>query len=161
MVMSISMYSIGRGGRKGQRTLGISLSKPSGLRRDQRFCHTETRCLRTIPLDHYKEPSHFRGGTWDPSWCCSICNLELAIPTYWPTIKERQGRPKASTLRRSRGNSTRRVYRWASTLGILRSESSSSILLGVSLTVSCWLSLQASVTSASLPGLSWPFPSAR
>lgn len=33
------------------------------------FCHTETRCLRTILLDHYKEADHFRGGR-DPNWCC-------------------------------------------------------------------------------------------
>lgn len=47
------------------------------------FCHTETRCLWTILLDHHKEPSHVRGGR-DPRWCCSICNPELAVLAELP-----------------------------------------------------------------------------
>jgi hypothetical protein len=64
------------------------------------FCHTETRCLRTILLDHYEEPSHFRGGR-DPSWCCSICNPELAILTELPppSRKGKGGRPEAGQNR--------------------------------------------------------------
>ena len=64
------------------------------------FCHTETRCLRTILLDHYKEADHFRGGR-DPNWCCSICNPQLATLTELPPPprKGRGGRPKAGENR--------------------------------------------------------------
>lgn len=69
----------------------------------EEFCNTETRCLRNILLDHYQEPSHFRDSR-DSSWCCSICNPELAILAEPPpdtTSKSKRGRPKGGKSHRA------------------------------------------------------------